>query len=261
LYQTNPNYILYSKGQGCFATGATSGIGCYMLGNDDLKAETSINKEIGLEFKRDGWLAGVTWFRNDYRNKIEAGTTPLYRITKGTTKTDIYQWENIPKAVVEGLEGTLNIPVSETVNWTNNITYMLQSKNKETGERLSIIPEYTLNSTLSWQVHQDVSLQSTFTWYGKQQPKKYDYQGKPVTGSSTSEVSPYSIVGLSATWDVNKNLSLTGGVDNVFDKRLWREGNAQTVSDTKTGAYMAGAGANTYNEPGRTWYMSVNTHF
>jgi outer membrane receptor for ferrienterochelin and colicin len=30
-----------------------------MMGNDDLKAETSINKEIGLEFKRDGWLAGV----------------------------------------------------------------------------------------------------------------------------------------------------------------------------------------------------------
>ncbi|MDN8598146.1 TonB-dependent siderophore receptor [Citrobacter sp. S2-9] len=265
LYQTNPNYILYSKGQGCYATGAASGIGCYMMGNDDLKAETSINKEIGLEFKRDGWLAGVTWFRNDYRNKIEAGTTPLSRTSisnKGkTTYTDIYQWENVPKAVVEGLEGTLNVPVSETVNWTNNITYMLQSKNKETGERLSIIPEYTLNSTLSWQVRQDVSLQSTFTWYGKQEPKKYDYQGKPVTGTDKQSVSPYSIVGLSATWDVTKNVSLTGGVDNVFDKRLWREGNAQTVSDTKTGDFMAGAGAHTYNEPGRTWFMSVNTHF
>ena len=56
LYQTNPNYILYSKGQGCYA----SKDGCYLQGNDDLKAETSINKEIGLEFKRDGWLAGVT---------------------------------------------------------------------------------------------------------------------------------------------------------------------------------------------------------
>ena len=265
LYQTNPNYILYSKGQGCYATGAATGIGCYMMGNDDLKAETSVNKEIGLEFKRDGWLAGVTWFRNDYKNKIEAGTVPLSRtsITNGnkTTYTDIYQWENVPKAVVEGLEGTLNIPVSETVNWTNNITWMLQSKNKETGERLSIIPEYTLNSTLSWQVHQDVSVQSSLTWYGKQEPKKYDYQGKPVTGSDKKAISPYSIVGLSATWDVTKNVSLTGGVDNVFDKRLWREGNAQTVSDTKTGDYMAGAGAYTYNEPGRTWYMSVNTHF
>ncbi|MGR7884209.1 siderophore enterobactin receptor FepA [Klebsiella aerogenes] len=252
LYQTNPNYILYSKGQGCYASQA----GCYLQGNDDLKAETSINKEIGLEFKRDGWLAGVTWFRNDYRNKIEAGYAPVYRNTKGT---DLYQWENVPKAVVEGLEGTLNVPVSETVNWTNNITYMLQSKNKETGDRLSIIPEYTLNSTLSWQVYQDVSVQSTFTWYGKQEPKKYNYKGQPVTGSEKNEVSPYSILGLSATWDVTKNVSLTGGVDNVFDKRHWRAGNAQTTGGDK--GSMSGAGAETYNESGRTWYMSVNTHF
>ena len=252
LYQTNPNYILYSKGQGCYASKS----GCYLQGNDDLKAETSINKEIGLEFKRDGWLAGVTWFRNDYCNKIEAGYAPVYTNGKGT---DLYKWENVPKAVVEGLEGTLNVPVSETVNWTNNITYMLQSKNKETGDRLSIIPEYTLNSTLSWQVYQDVSVQSTFTWYGKQEPKKYNYKGQPVTGSEKNEVSPYSILGLSATWDVTKNVSLTGGVDNVFDKRHWRAGNAQTTGGDK--GYMYGAGAETYNESGRTWYMSVNTHF
>ncbi|HDG9774575.1 TPA: TonB-dependent siderophore receptor [Raoultella planticola] len=257
LYQTNPNYILYSKGQGCYAS--ATGTGCYMMGNEDLKAETSINKEIGLEFKRDGWLAGVTWFRNDYRNKIEAGYAPISQTGTGKVKTDIYQWENVPKAVVEGLEGTLNVPVSETVNWTNNITYMLQSKNKETGDRLSIIPEYTLNSTLSWQIYQDFSVQSTFTWYGKQEPKKYNYKGQPVTGSEKNEVSPYSILGLSATWDVTKYVSLTGGVDNVFDKRHWRAGNAQTTGgDT---GYMYGAGAETYNESGRTWYMSVNTQF
>lgn len=265
LYQTNSNYILYSKGQGCYATGSASGIGCYLMGNDNLDAETSINKEIGLEFKRDGWQAGVTWFRNDYHNKIEAGMTPVNRTSttaKGqTTYTDIYQWENIHRAVVEGLEGSLNIPVSETVSWTNNLTYMLKSKNKETGERLSIIPDYTLNSTLSWQAREDLSLQSTLTWYGTQKPKKFDYQGKRVHGSDSSEVSPYSIVGLSATWDVTKTVSLTGGVDNVFDKRLYREGNAQTTGNANNNSYMYGAGANTYNEPGRTWYMSINTHF
>ncbi|WP_297196452.1 TonB-dependent siderophore receptor [uncultured Pluralibacter sp.] len=261
LYQTNSNYILYSKGQGCYATGSASGIGCYLMGNDNLDAETSINKEIGLEFKRDGWQAGVTWFRNDYHNKIEAGTVPVERIGSGKNQTDIYQWENIHRAVVEGLEGSLNVPVSETINWTNNLTYMLKSKNKETGERLSIIPDYTLNSTLSWQAREDLSLQSTLTWYGTQKPKKFDYQGKRVHGSDSSEVSPYSIVGLSATWDVTKTVSLTGGVDNVFDKRLYREGNAQTTGNINTNSYMYGAGANTYNEPGRTWYMSVNTRF
>jgi ferric enterobactin receptor len=145
------------------------------------------------------------------------------------------------------------------VNWTNNITYMLESKNKETGERLSVIPEYTLNSTLSWQVRQDISLQSTFTWYGKQQPKKYNYKGQPATGTETNEVSPYSILGLSGTWDATKNVSLTAGIDNLFDERHWRAGNAQTTGGT-TG-YMYGAGAATYNEPGRTYYLSLNTHF
>ena len=256
LYQTNDNYILYSRGQGCYAS--VTNIGCYLMGNDDLKAETSVNKEIGLEYKQDGYQAGLTWFRNDYHDKIEAGYS---RVAAVSNKTDLYQWENVPKAVVEGLEGTLNLPVTDTVQWSNNLTWMLQSKNKTTGDRLSIIPEFTLNSTLSWQVRDDVSLQSTFTWYGRQKPKMYNYKGERVTDSSTNEVSPYSIVGLSGTWDVTKNVSLTAGVDNVLDKRHWRAGNAQTTGNAKTNAWMYGAGAETYNESGRTWFMGINTHF
>ncbi|MCZ4059431.1 TonB-dependent siderophore receptor [Pantoea sp. LMR881] len=255
LYQTNPNYILYSRGQGC----ADSSGACYLMGNEDLKAETSINKEIGLEWKHEGYQAGVTWFRNDYRNKIESGYVPTGTSTNGST--DVYKWENVPKAVVEGLEGTLNIPFTDTVTWNNNITYMLQSKNKTTGDRLSIIPEYTLNSTLSWQATQDLSLQTTLTWYGTQTPKKYNYKGEAVTGSEKDEVSPYSIVGMSGTYDINKYASITLGIENLFDKRHFREGNAQTTGNAATGAYMYGAGANTYNESGRTYYMSLNTHF
>ncbi|MBD8452129.1 TonB-dependent siderophore receptor [Serratia rubidaea] len=258
LFQTNPNYILYSKGQGC--ANSSSGVGCYLMGNDDLKAETSVNKEIGLEFHNDGWLAGVTYFRNDYRNKIEAGYTPVSRTSNG--KTDVYRWENVPKAVVQGLEGSLNVPVSETISWTNNLTYMIENKNKTTGDYLSVIPKYTLNSTLSWQATQDLSMQSTLTWYGRQKPKKYNYKGEATTGSERREVSPYAIVGLSATYDVSKNVSMTAGVDNLFDKRQFRAGNAQNVGNPTTGAInIAGAGAATYNEPGRTFYMSINTHF
>ncbi|HDY3605783.1 TonB-dependent siderophore receptor [Klebsiella michiganensis] len=255
LYQLNPNYILYSNGQGCYASSSA----CYLMGNSDLKAETSVNKEIGLEYKHNGYQAGLTWFRNDYHNKIESGYSAVGTASNGTT--NIYQWENVPKALVEGLEGSLNLPVSETVNWSNNLTWMLQSKNKTTGDRLSVIPQFTLNSTVSWQVRDDLSLQSTFTWYGRQKPKRFNYKGEAVSGSELNEVSPYSIVGLSATWDVNKNLSLTSGVDNLFDIRHYRAGNAQTTGNSTTGAYLYGAGAETYNESGRTFYVSVNTHF
>ncbi|KYE97868.1 hypothetical protein AF395_24105, partial [Salmonella enterica subsp. enterica serovar Typhimurium] len=47
LYQTNTNYILYRKGLGSYATGAGTGIGCYKMRNEALKAETSLNKEKG----------------------------------------------------------------------------------------------------------------------------------------------------------------------------------------------------------------------
>ena len=263
LYQTNRNYILYSNGQGCNGY-AGSGAGCYLMGNDNLKAETSTNKEIGLEYKDDAGLqAGVTWFRNDYRNKIEAGTSS---IGTSNTGTYIYQWQNVPKAVVEGLEGTLNIPVTDTLSWNNNMTWMLQSKNKTTGDRLSVIPQFTLNSGLTWQAREDLSLATTFTWYGRQKPKRLDYRGNVVSYPDTREVSPYSIVGASATWDATKNVSITAGIENLFDKRHFREGNAQSTGTiTSSGVVnpitIYGAGANTYNESGRTFYMSLNTHF
>ena len=255
LYQTNPNYLLYSRGQGCYASAGA----CYLQGNDDLKAENSINKEIGIEFHNGDYLAGVTYFRNDYRNKIEAGYSPIGKSSTGAA--DIYRWENVPKAVVEGLEGSLNIPVSQNVTWNNNMTYMFKSENKKTGDYLSIIPEYTLNSSLRWQAREDWSMETTMTWYGRQKPKKYNYKGEKVTGSENNEVSPYAVFGLSSTYTVNKNLSLTGGIENIFDKRQFRAGNAQTTGNAVTHSYMYGAGAQTYNEPGRTFYVSVNTSF
>ncbi|NYA42513.1 TonB-dependent siderophore receptor [Serratia fonticola] len=255
LFQSNGNYVLYSRGQGCAASGGA----CYLIGNDDLKAENSINKEIGLEFHHEDWLAGITYFRNDYRNKIEAGYAPTGTAANG--KTDIYRWENVPKAVIQGLEGTLNVPVSETVAWNNNATYMIENENKTTGDYLSIIPEFTINSTLSWQATQDLSLQGTMTWYGRQKPKKYNYKGEPVTGTEKREVSPYTVFGLSSTYAVTKNVSITGGIDNLFDKRQFRAGNAQTTGNAVTNSYMYGAGAATYNEPGRTYFMSLNTQF
>ena len=54
LYQTNPNYILYSKGQGCYASG--TGTGCYMMGNDDLKPKPASTKRLALSLNATaGW--------------------------------------------------------------------------------------------------------------------------------------------------------------------------------------------------------------
>ncbi|GAA4332524.1 siderophore enterobactin receptor PfeA [Pigmentiphaga soli] len=252
LYQGNTGYTLYSAGNGCWGGLA----GCFLMGNDDLKPETSINKEIGVQYARGGLLGSLAYFRNDYRNKVDAG----HDVVGTQAGRAVFQWENVPKAVTEGLEGNLTLPLARSLTWTTNFTYMFQSKNKSTGERLSTIPEYTVNSSLSWQADERFSALATFTWYGTQKPQKYDYYGNPVTGSAADEVDPYVLLGVSGTYRVNRSLRLTAGIDNLLDKRLFRRGNAAGVN-VGTPNEIAGAGAYTYNQPGRTFYVSMTASF
>lgn len=260
LYQSNPNYLLYSRGQGCYGGSSQS---CYLIGNSNLKPETSVNKEIGLEFHHnDGLIAGITYFRNDYHNKIESEPTPIGQATGGTgsyANANIFRWGNIPKALIEGLEGSLTMPITDKINWHNNLTWMLTSENKQTGDYLSIIPKYTLNSSISWQATDKLSLLTSVTWYGRQKPKKYDFNGNLVSGNSSNQLKPYSIINFSGQYEFNRNVSLTAGVDNLFDKRLFKAGNASAVQNDK--GSIDGAGAATYNEPGRTFYVSTNISF
>ncbi|HBI76323.1 MAG TPA: TonB-dependent siderophore receptor, partial [Alteromonas macleodii] len=48
LYQLNPNYVYYTRGNGCPVDFSNLGGGCHILGNPDLEHETSVNKEIGV---------------------------------------------------------------------------------------------------------------------------------------------------------------------------------------------------------------------
>lgn len=259
LYQSNPNYLLFSSGNGC-VTIANGTTGCYLQGNAGLAAETSVNKELGVEFKDGGFAAGITWFHNDYHNKIQAGTAPV-SVSGGATKRSVYQWANIPDAVVQGLEGNLRVPVNGGLDWINNFTYMLESKNKTTGDYLSVIPEYTVNSSLDWRVNPQWGMLFALTLYGEQKPMKLDYKGNAVTGTSANTVAPYAVASVSGNYAVAKNLRLSAGVNNLFDKRQFREGNAVSVTSTAVYGTSGGAGAATYNEPGRTVFVSLTASF
>ncbi|MCP5699685.1 TonB-dependent siderophore receptor, partial [Klebsiella pneumoniae] len=76
--------------------------------------------------------------------------------------------------VVEGLEGTLLVPlIADTLSWRTNATYMIKSENKDTGNPLSVIPKYTINTLLDWQVTSKFSANVNWTLYGRQKPREY----------------------------------------------------------------------------------------
>ncbi|MGE4432207.1 MAG: FepA family TonB-dependent siderophore receptor [Sphingobium sp.] len=247
LYQSNPNYLYYTRGNGCPVDYPNLGGGCYIQGNADLNAERSVNKEIGVAYAPQGWNFSATYFRNDYDNKIVSGNVPV-GITTGAMGR-IFQWQNARKAVVEGIEGNVLIPLAPTLSFNTNITYMIQNENKTTGERLSVIPDYTINSTLDWQVTEKINLLATFTRYGKQVPNGVLYSGAEPTEEQLRPRPAYNQVGLNANLRVTENFRLGMGVSNLFDKRLYRESSNNA------------RGANNYNEPGRAFFVSTTASF
>lgn len=258
LYQSNPNYVYFSMGNGCPINSPNLGAGCYILGNENLDAETSINKEIGIAFDDAGWVAGLTYFHNDYKDKIVAGmgngSGPIQVIPgTGTNAAQVFEWENAPKAIVSGWEGNLTVPLlgtqGETLSWNTNFTYMIQNKNKSTGEPLSVIPKYTVNSMLDWSVTQALELSLIVTHYGKQEPRRLTTDGGAASGDALRARDPYTLVGLGANYELNENWRFAAGVSNLFDKQIRRE----SISGAE--------GANNYNEPGRAFYVSATTSF
>ncbi len=252
LYQTNPDFILYTRGQGC-PLNAPNSVRCYYMGNSNLKPETSINKEIGLEFNKNGWQASATYFHNAYRNKIMIGDQLIATSNIGNW---LLQWENTPKATISGIEGNLVIPLHDTLKWSNNFTYMHKSEDYQ-GNPLSLVPKHTINSTLSWTPNERFDANLTFTHYGRTKPRSVavnhlEQKGNPRAGvaalsseHSQTQVRSYGIWGINAGYNWNKRVAVRGGISNLFDKKLYR----------------TTAGAQTYNEHGRAFYGSLKVSF
>ncbi|WJI15045.1 TonB-dependent siderophore receptor [Pseudoxanthomonas winnipegensis] len=257
LYQANPNYLYYTRGNGCpsYYVGVGTG-GCYIQGSADLDPETSINKEIGIEWLPDtGYHASLTYFHNDYDNKIVAGYSDYYQ-TPG--RAFVYQWVNASKALVQGVEGNLKLPLlgdrGQTLSWDTNLTWMIDNKNEATGQPLSVIPKYTLNSTLDWRATQRLSFALMATFYGKQEQARLDRNNEAICGAAglpvCDSLGAYQLWSTSLRYRITRDVSLGLGVNNLADKRIFREGSR-----------ASSAGAQTYNEPGRAYWASLRFGF
>ncbi|WP_305853153.1 TonB-dependent receptor domain-containing protein [Agrobacterium sp. OT33] len=229
LRQLDPNWVTSSRGRGCGAVGGP----CEMVGNPDLEPETSNSFEAGFYYDNGAWQASATYFFNDVKNKITSARVASLILDDGTKYV---QQINVDRARSQGIEGSLTIPIHPDLTWTNAFTYLLESKNLETGMPLSADPEYAIHTEMTWQARENLSFTASLDWYGKQ----VDYV--EVTETLTAQnVKPYSSVNLSTKYDINDNFTMKAGVNNVFDSQPESSSN--------------------YKENGRAYFISLTSKF
>lgn len=194
-----------SMGMGCnslIALGYQSGQGCVMVGNPDLEPEKSTNYELGIAYDRAGYAFGVTYFQSQIKDMMQNGVLGFYN---GTWYTQQY---NIEEGKTAGLEATFALPLHRAVTLSGNVTHMMKAKNTTTGARLNMTPEWTANASLNWRATEKLTAYVSAQYIGKQ------LYAPPAANSTGNFAKANYTFDLGANYDVNRNLSLRGGVQN-----------------------------------------------
>lgn len=181
-----------------------------LLGNPELKPETSSSWDIGLEKEWDTVNTSLTYFHTTADNLIQYVKIPTER---NTSKS-----ENIEKAKFNGLEHTLGIKINDRWNFKVNSTWLFDAKQRGEGSNWRDLEQRSKLSqvySLSYDDGKDIGW-SALLW----DELNYKY-ATPVQGRNSLSAGPrktYHTLNFTLTRKLNKDTRIYGSVQNIFDK-------------------------------------------
>ena len=240
--------------------GATAQGAQLSIGNPDLKPEKSTNYETGVYYNADnGFLANATVFFNKYEDKIDSGdrihvngrsdipSDSGYRVPGFPNLGDhpdngsYAQSYNIGKAETKGLEIGTKIPlVTDILDLSANYTYMKteQKSGDNKGEPFAGTPEHSLNATLNYNATSALNfwLKGEYRSDRLRFTKKYNNlkeEDKLIYDQIGNKIDSYTLAHLGGSYKVNKDLTLSATVYNLFDKDFFKGKNLYINSSGK----------------------------
>lgn len=204
---------------------ATGGGSAVMYGNANLSPETAVTEEVSFLYENEHQVRGnLTFFNTDFKNKIASESTGTKDPLSGLT---LYEYYNIGKATIRGIETGISFPIMESVRLKANYTF-LHSKRKTDdgfysstnqslkGEPLAQTPKHKFNARFDWQMKADLSsfIQGTYTGKEIWSDIRNGY------GKGARTQSAYTIVDLGLSYNVTKEVQLNGALNNLLNKQL-----------------------------------------
>lgn len=202
-----------------------------IIGNSKLKPEKSDNIELGFNWDNNqNFSTGATVYYTNFKNKITevrtcqgaAGSNAC--IWNGENFDFISQRENVDKATLRGIEGTLDWKILPDLTLAANYTFT-QSKQKSgqfKGKPLNQMPKHMFNTTLNWDANNQWSTWTRLNF----RSRTSDYLSRTSMAIGTPS---YAFVDWGLVYKPEKDLTLTGGVYNIFNKQVNQEDYGRTL--------------------------------
>lgn len=145
-----------------------------------------------------------------------------------------YQNQNIGKARYVGFEFGANYALNETFNFGANYTY-INAKYKNSDEKIYNLPKH------KGFIYTDIYFTPNLSLYLSQELSSSRYSSVSGRYVSDAKISGFGVTNLKLSYKTAKNIELSAGISNLFDKNY---------------EYQEG-----YPEDGRTFFANVNYKF
>lgn len=204
-----------------------------IVGNPDLKPETSTSFEIGTAFSSaDNKLnTSLMFFHTDFKEKIAEDrycTSP-----NASNNNDYANWscnyganryyflstnKNIDEAQMQGIEATLDYRFTPALKLSSSYTFTRseQKSGANAGQPLNKQPRHMFNALVDWQVNQKLSAWVQANYRGKTS----DYLSRTSMADGTPG---YGLIDLGVVYRIDKNTRVKAGLYNVANKKITNE--------------------------------------
>lgn len=237
-----PTLLQGSTNWGSVSCGSAT-VGCYIVGNPDLKPETSTSQEIGLHLDQGAFGAGVTLFRSELKDMIDIANRTANAVLGATYPNyvgqladgrPVFAYENIARVRTQGLEASFRADINPQWAVRGSYTYThARNTSTATSTALAYRPQHQASVTVDWKPAERWSLQGSLRHVGEQVTTVWNHTTKPA----------YQILDLSAAYRINDTFTVRGGLLNVADEGVQRQDSAD------------------YNEEGRRVFVSLSMRF
>jgi vitamin B12 transporter len=183
-------------------------------GNSDLEPEKSQTYEIGLDFSKETFSGGLTYFSTNFDDKI------YYAYD---SSADLTRYENIEGASISGIEGTLQFDIGDIFNWSCELvpyvsfTRLTQREDEENDSDLQYAPEWTASYGLRF-ARQDIGFVSKLNFAHTSEQDIIDYEGTGETTLDGYTVADLVISKTLLSFGKYGDVSIKADIRNLFDE-------------------------------------------